>query len=117
VVKSTAFPTSPLNEFNDVTRSSLVPGIPLLIVDISPISSCTSLTASIRFVDTILITSPALAPVFNSMSTPCVLGALAWVNMSAESILFAGSVWGIPKFCDVENVPVDDLNLNTSESA
>ena len=70
-VRSNAFPTSPLNELTAIT-TSVFTGIPAANAVISPTSSCTSFTASIRFVETIFITSPELAAVFNLIIFPYV---------------------------------------------
>ena len=72
VFNALAFPTSPLNELMAFTISPFGLGMPDAIAVISPISSCTSLIASITLPDTIFITSDPLAPLFNSINSPSV---------------------------------------------
>ena len=82
-----------------------------------PTSSCNSLTASTKLVESTIITSLALAPVINSIKVPCAISTSAFDDILPATTLFSASVCGIPKFWPVFNVPVNDLNLSVVESA
>ena len=98
-------PTS--NSFIDSTMSLVLFVFKFAIL---PISSCTSVIASTRFVVVITIASEPEAGVFNSIAVPNAASLSTCEDIFAAAILFDASVCGAPKFCVSEKLPVFVLN-------
>ena len=77
---------------------------------ILPTSSCTSETASTKFVLLITIASDPAAGVFNSIAVPNAASLSTCEDIFAAAILFDASVCGTPKFCVSEKLRVFGLN-------